>query len=86
MSKEIAEAIDRALNPLGVGVIIEAAHMVSKHRNCCLIEYKFQFDLKINFNHCYSIDIELFFNSRFLFSSSFLVHGDERKVLKKLEF
>ncbi|KAL7048386.1 hypothetical protein ACKWTF_003337 [Chironomus riparius] len=27
MTKEIAEAIDRALNPLGVGVIIEAAHM-----------------------------------------------------------
>ena len=29
MTKEIAEAIDRALNPLGVGVIVEAAHMVS---------------------------------------------------------
>lgn len=30
LTKEIAEAIERALHPLGVGVVIEATHMVRK--------------------------------------------------------
>lgn len=30
MTKDIAEAIDSVLSPLGVGVVIEAAHMVSE--------------------------------------------------------
>lgn len=29
MTKDIAEAIERVLSPLGVGVVIEAAHMVN---------------------------------------------------------
>lgn len=29
MTKDIAEAIDEALTPLGIGVVIEARHMVS---------------------------------------------------------
>lgn len=30
MTKDIAEAVSQALSPLGVGVVIEAAHMVSR--------------------------------------------------------
>lgn len=46
MTKDIAEAIDSALSPLGVGVVIEAKHMVTK----------------LLFESVRGIDIELFFS------------------------
>lgn len=54
MTKDIAEAIESALSPLGVGVVIEAKHMVNE----TLLE-----------SAALDIDIELFF-SRFLFGFS----------------
>lgn len=50
MTKDIAEAIDEALAPLGIGVVIEARHMVSETFNAQLdIEL-----ISISFFFCFS--------------------------------
>jgi hypothetical protein len=79
MTKEIAEAIDQALNPLGVGVVIEASHMViffcSISRKICVCVCAI--DLKL----CYTLhafDIELYFDFFFVYFIASKVYGEQR--------
>lgn len=60
MTKDIAEAIDAVLSPLGVGVVIEASHMVRK--------------TSVSQKKNIQLDIELIFDFFFVsFSSSSLL-------------
>lgn len=58
MTKDIAEAVDRVLSPLGVGVFIEASHMVSETLFC----EKKTFNLTLNlFSISFSFHFSFFF-------------------------
>lgn len=49
MTKDIAEAIDEALAPLGVGVVIEARHMVSSMFFSSFFSFNtIQLDIELN--------------------------------------
>jgi GTP cyclohydrolase I len=66
MTKDIAEAVQTALSPLGVGVVIEASHMVKE-----TFESVRDSDIEL-------IAISFFLHFDFVSCRNHKVHGNER--------